>query len=58
MGAQSNPQLQLKIKNISPREYEMNGVDKILEQNAILAEDQIYEFSDGFINFLTNPKIK
>ena len=36
----------------------MNGVDKTLEQDAFLFEDNIYEFSDDFIIFLTNPDIK
>ena len=30
----------------------MNDVDITLEQGAILVKDNIYEFSDGFINFL------
>ena len=34
LGAQSNPQLNIKIKNVSNREYEMNGFDITLELNA------------------------
>ena len=58
MGAQSNPQLQLHIKNIAKREYEVNGVNVTLEQDAFLVGDYIFEFSDDFINFLTGPDIK
>ena len=35
----------------------MNGVDITLEQNAFLVGDNIYELSDGFINFFTNQNI-
>ena len=31
----------------------MNDVDITLEQNALLVRDNIYKFSDGFINFFT-----
>ena len=50
--AQSNPQLQLKIKNISTGEHEKNAVGIILEQNAFLVKVIIYEFSYVFIIFL------
>ena len=33
----------------------MNGVNITLEQGAFLVKDNIYEFSDRFTNFLTNP---
>ena len=35
----------------------MNGLNIALEQGAFLVNDNIYEFSDGFINFLTNPNV-
>ena len=57
MCSQSNPQLQIKIKNLSTEEYEMNDFHITLEHNAFLVQAIIYEFSDGFINFLTNPII-
>ena len=35
----------------------MNDVDITLEQGAFLVKDNIYEFSDGFINFLTKSNV-
>ena len=35
----------------------MSDVDITLEQGAFLAKDNIYEFSDGFINFLTKSNV-
>ena len=58
MGAQTNPQLKLNLVDLPTRRYKMNDVDIILEQGAFLVKDNIYEFSDVFINFLTNPNIK
>ena len=58
MGAQTNPQLKLNLVDLPTRRYKMNDVDITLEQGAILVKDNIYEFSDVFINFLTNPNIK
>ena len=36
----------------------MNGVKLIYQENAFIVKDNIYKFSDVFINFLTNPNIK
>ena len=58
MSIQSNPQLKLKIGNLDNAEFEVNGVKLIYEENAFIVKDNIYEFSDVFINFLTNPNIK
>ena len=58
MGAQSNPQLLLHIRNIAKREYEVSGVNVTLEQDAFLFGDYIFEFSDDFINFHSNPVVK
>ena len=35
----------------------MNDVDITLEQGAFLVKDNIYEFSDGFINFPTKLNV-
>ena len=35
----------------------MNKGDITLYQGAFLVNDNIYEFSEGFINFLTNPNV-
>ena len=51
--AQTNPQLKLNLVNLPTRRYKMSDVDITLEQGAFLAKDNIYEFLDGFINFLT-----
>ena len=58
MSVQSNPQLKLKFGNLDIAEFEMNGVKLIYRENAFIVKDNIYEFSDVFINFLTNPNIK
>ena len=36
----------------------MNDNEITLEQKAFLVRDKIFKFSDGFINFLTNPYVK
>ena len=36
----------------------MNGVKLIYQEIAFIVRDNIYELSDEFINFLTNPNIK
>ena len=36
----------------------MNGVKLIYQEKAFIVKDNIYELSDEFINFLTNPNIK
>ena len=57
MGTQTNPQLKLNLVELPTRRYKMNGVDITLEQGAFLVRDNIYEFSEGFIEFLTNPNV-
>ena len=57
MSVQSNPQLKLKFENLDIAEFEMNGVKLIYQENAFIVKHK-YEFSDVFINFLTNPKTK
>ena len=39
------------------RRYKLNDVDITLEQGAFLVKDNIYEFSDGLINFLTKSNL-
>ena len=58
MSVQSNPQLKLKFGNLDIAAFEMNGVKLIYQENAFIVKDNIYEFSDVFINFLTIPIIK
>ena len=58
MSVQSNPQLKLKFGNLDIGEFEMNDVKLIYQKNAFIIKDNTYEFSDVFINFLTNPNIK
>ena len=58
MSVQSNPQLKLKFGNLDIGEFEMNGVKLIYQENSFIVKDKIYELSDEFINFLTNPNIK
>ena len=58
MGAQTNPQIKLKLVDLPTRRYKMIDVDITLEQGAFLVKDNIYEFSDVFINFITNPNMK
>ena len=58
MSVQSNPQLKLKFGNLDIGEFEMNGVKLIYQENSFIVKDNIYELSDEFINFLTNPNIK
>ena len=58
MSVQSNPQLKLKFGNLDIGEFEINGVKLIYQENAFIVKDNIYELSDEFINFLTNPNIK
>ena len=58
MSVQSHPQLKLKFGNLDIGEFEMNGVKLVYQENAFIVQDNIYEFSDVFINFLINTNIK
>ena len=58
MSVQSNHQLKLKFVNLDIGEFEMNGVKLIYQENSFIVKDNIYELSDEFINFLTNPNKK
>ena len=57
MGGQTNPQLKLNLVDLPTRRYKMNDVVMTLEQGAFLVKDNIYEFSDGSINFLTKSNV-
>ena len=57
MGAQTNPQLKLELVDLPSRRYKMNGVDITLEQGAFLVKDNVYEFSEGFTDFLTKSNV-
>ena len=57
MGAQTNPQLRLELVDLPSRRYRMNGADITLEQGAFLVRDNVYEFSEGFTDFLTKSNI-
>ena len=57
MGAQTNPQLKLELVDLPSRRYKMNGVDIALEQGAFLVRDNVYEFSEGFTDFLTKTNV-
>ena len=58
MSVQSNPQLKLKFGNLDIGEFEKNGFKLIYQENAFIVKDNVYEFSDVFKNFLTNPNKK
>ena len=58
MSVQSNPQLKLRFGKLDIGEFEMNGVKLIYQGNLFIVKDNIHEFSDVFINFLTDPIIK
>ena len=57
MGAQTNPQLKLELVDLPSRRYKMNGVDITPEQGAFLVRDNVYEFSEGFTDFLTKSNV-
>ena len=57
MGAQTNPQLKLNLVDLPTRRYKMNGVNITLEQGAFLVRDNVYEFSEGFTDFLTKSNV-
>ena len=57
MGAQTNPQLKLELVDLPSRRYKMNGVDITQEQGAFLVRDNVYEFSEGFTEFLTKTNV-
>ena len=59
MGRQSNPQLQLKLENMSNGEFEIDGVKVTYDDNSFIVKDNIYKFTRDFNIFLTNcPNIK
>ena len=55
MSVESNLQLKLKFVNLDIAEFEMKVVKLIYQENAFIVKDNLYELSDEFINFLTNP---
>ena len=57
MGDQTNTQLKLELVDLPSRRYKMNGVDITLEQGAFLVRDNVYEFSEGFTDFLTKSNV-
>ena len=57
MGAQTNPQLKLELVDLPSRRYKMNGVDITLEQGAFSVRDNVYDFSEGFTDFLTKSNV-
>ena len=57
MTNQPNPQLQLSFGNLDIGEFKINGVRVFYQENAFIVRVIIYEFSNGFINFLTNPVV-
>ena len=57
MGAQTNPQLKLELVDLPTRRYKINGVNITLEQGAFLVRDNVYEFSEGFTDFLTKSNV-
>ena len=57
MGTQTNPQLKLELIDLPTRRYKMNGVDITLEQGAFLVRNNVYEFSEGFTDFLTKSNV-
>ena len=57
MRAQTNPQLRLELVDLPSRRYKMIGVDITLEQGAFLVRDNVYEFSEGFTDFLTKLNV-
>ena len=57
MGAQTNPQLKLELVDLPSTRYKMNGVDITLKQGAFFVRDNVYEFSEGFTDFLTKSNV-
>ena len=57
MTNQPNPQIQLSFGELDIGEFKMKGVRVLYQENTIIVRDNIYEFSDGFINFLANPGV-
>ena len=45
------------IADLHSRRYKMNGVDITLEQGAFLVRYNLYQFSEGFTDFLTKTKV-
>ena len=57
MGAKTIPQLKLELVDLPTRRYKMNGVNITLEQGAFLVRNNVYEFSEGFTDFLTKSNV-
>ena len=57
MGAQTNPQLKLELVDLPTGKYKMNGVNITLERGAFLVRYNVYEFSEGFTDFLTKANV-
>ena len=57
MAIQTNFQLKFLFGNVDIGEFEKNGVKLPYQENSFIDKDNNYEFSDGLINFLTNPNV-
>ena len=57
MGGQTYPRLKLELVDLPTRRYKMNGVNITLEHGAFLVRDNVYEFSEGFTDFLTKSNV-
>ena len=57
MTVQTNPQLKLLFGNLDIGEFEMNGVKLTYQYNSFIVRDNLFKFSDGFRNVLTNPNV-
>ena len=57
MGAQTNPQLKSELVDLPTMRHKKNGVNITLEQGAFLVRDNVYEFSEGFTDFLTKSNV-
>ena len=57
MGGQTNPQLKLNLEDLPTRRYKMIDVDITLARSAFLVKGKIYEFSEGFSDFITKTNV-
>ena len=57
MLSQSYPPVEIKTQRFEQGEFTMNSVIVILEEDAFLVRDNIFDLSDGLINFLTNRDV-
>ena len=57
MGKQTNKQVELKSVDPNSNKFKINGFDVSLKPDGIIKKGKVYNFSKGFLMFITNKDV-